>query len=219
MVSTLEWIKKEKFIAIARNIPAEDMAEVAKAVFAGGVTLLEVTFNQGKADTVEKTQHALSSIRKEMGRKMRLGVGTVLSTQQVRAAHEAGADFIISPNTNAEVIKEAKRLGMVSIPGAMTPTEIVFAWDGGADLIKIFPADDLGYHYFKNIMAPLGHIPMIATGGVSPETIPEFFSLGIAGVGAGITVIKPQLVQEKNFTEITRLARQHIEAVKRCAST
>lgn len=212
--NVLDTIKKEKFIAIARGIPPEDMPEVARAVYDGGVKLLEITFSQHLPDAIERTKKALSMVCDVMEGRMFIGAGTVLNTCQVRTAFEAGAKYIISPNTNPDVIQETKKLGMVSIPGAMTPTEIVFAWDNGADLVKLFPADDLGYHYIRNILSPLSHIPIIATGGVNPETIPEYLSLGVTGVAAGITIIKPELVKERNFSEITRLARLHVEAVK-----
>ncbi len=213
--ATMEAIRRERFVVIARNIEPADMATIAEALFEGGVLLLEVTFAQDRQDRIERTKKAISSICARMGTRMRIGAGTVLDLDEVRAARDAGAGYIISPNTKASVIEETKRLGMISIPGAMTPTEIVHAWDCGADIVKLFPADDLGYHYIRNIRSPLSHIPLMATGGVNPDTIPEFLAAGITAVATGITVLKPELVLRRDFAAIAGLARLHVEALRR----
>ena len=212
---TLKKIKQDKLVAIARKIPYEQITKVAEAIYKGGGTLIEVTFDQGREDCIHETQKCISAICQAMGEKMLIGAGTVLNIEQARAASEAGAKYILSPNTNIEVIKETKSLGMVSIPGAMTPTEITTAWAAGADIVKLFPADDLGYHYIKNILSPLCHIPILATGGVNPETIPEFHAAGIIAFGTGCTIMKPELIREENYTEITHLARLHSNAVQK----
>jgi len=160
------------------------------------------------------TVRSITSVSNAMKDKLIIGAGTVLFVEQVQAAHDAGAKFIVSPNSNPDVIKETKRLNMVSIPGAMTPTEICFAWDLGADMVKLFPADDLGYHYIENISAPLSHIPLCATGGVNPDTIPNFFAAGVKCVAAGVSIIKKDLIQTGNYKEISRLAQLHIDAIK-----
>ncbi len=213
--STIDLILREHFVVIARNIEPKDMAEFAEALFEGGVLLLEVTFAQDRDDRIGRTGAAISSICARMGSRMRIGAGTVLSLDEVRAAKDSGATYIISPGTKASIIEETKRLGMVSIPGAMTPSEIVHAWDSGADIVKLFPADDLGYHYIRNVRAPLPHIPLMATGGVNPETIPEFLAAGIAAVATGVTVFKPDLVARRDYAAVTALARLHVEAVRR----
>ena len=113
----------------------------------------------------------------------------------LRAAHDAGAEYIISPDTDPAVIAETKHLGMASIPGAMTPTEIKRAWSLGADVVKAFPADDVGMHFFDNLRGPLPHIPLMATGGVNPQTILEFLKRGVVAVGTGITILRPDLIR------------------------
>ena len=148
------------------------------------------------------------------GERMSIGAGTVLTIDEVRAAHEAGASFIVSPDTDPDVIAETKRLGMASIPGAMTPSEIKRAHALGADIVKLFPADDLGYHYIQNLKGPLPHIPIMATGGVNPETIPEFLSRGMVAVGTGITIFRPDLIAAEDYDAIAALAKAHIEAIK-----
>jgi 2-dehydro-3-deoxyphosphogluconate aldolase/(4S)-4-hydroxy-2-oxoglutarate aldolase len=192
----LKKIQADKLVVIARKIPSRQIPRVAEALCEGGVTLLEVTFDQGNEDCVAETSKCIAAICDKMGEKMLVGAGTVLTVGQVKAAYEAGAKYIVAPNTNLEVIQETLRLGMVAIPGAMTPTEIAMAWNAGANLIKLFPADDLGCHYIKNILAPLCHIPLLATGGVNPTTIPEFYAAGIMCFGTGITILKPELVRE-----------------------
>ena len=210
----LELIQKEKFITIARGVKPELLSQAVEAVYKGGVKLMEFTFNQSSENRIREIQDTLNTAGKQMGDKMRFGVGTVLNVDEVRAAADAGAEYMISPNTNFDVIKETKKLGLVSIPGAMSPTEIMNAWNSGADLVKLFPADDLGFHYIRNIRAPLNHIPLIATGGVNPETIPQFLDCGVAGMGAGITILKPDLLESRNFAEITKLASLHVQAIK-----
>ncbi|MHC1758985.1 MAG: bifunctional 4-hydroxy-2-oxoglutarate aldolase/2-dehydro-3-deoxy-phosphogluconate aldolase [Negativicutes bacterium] len=211
-----EQILYERLIIIARRVSHEKMADIAKALAAGGIAFLESTFDQSRPDCIEENQKCIREIIKTVGDTICVGAGTVLSADQVRAAHEAGAKYIISPNTDFKVIEETRRLNMVSIPGAMTPSEIMAAYNAGADIVKLFPADDLGFHYIKNILAPLSHVPLIATGGVNPQTIQEFFACGIRAVGTGITVLKPDLVAAGEYVEITKLARAHTEAVRAC---
>lgn len=213
---THNMIKQERFIAIARNTEPSDILDIAEALYEGNVKLIEITFPQHLPDNIEITRKAISKLCKHMGNKMSVGAGTVLNINQLHAAFDAGAEYIVSPNANPEIIKETKRLGLVSIPGAMTPTEICYAYEYGADIVKLFPADDLGYHYIRNILMPLSHIPICATGGVNPDTIPKFFECGVKCVGAGISIMKPELIKEKNFKEISRLAKLHIEAVRSC---
>jgi 2-dehydro-3-deoxyphosphogluconate aldolase/(4S)-4-hydroxy-2-oxoglutarate aldolase len=156
----------------------------------------------------------IAALVKEYGSRMAIGAGTVLSVDEVRAAHDAGATFIVSPDSDPEVIAETKRLGMASIPGAMTPTEIKRAYALGADIVKLFPADDLGYHYIQNLKGPMPHIPLMATGGVNPDTIPEFLSRGILAVGTGITIFRPDLVATEDYAGIAALAKAHIDAIR-----
>ncbi|MGE4485768.1 MAG: bifunctional 4-hydroxy-2-oxoglutarate aldolase/2-dehydro-3-deoxy-phosphogluconate aldolase [Oscillospiraceae bacterium] len=207
-------ILREKLVIIARKVPADKLGRVAAALVKGGIKLLEVTFDQTAADPAADYAACIGAIREAVGDALTLGAGTVQTPAQVDAAHAAGALYIISPGTNPAVVKRTKALGLVSIPGAMTPTEIGAAWEMGADIVKLFPADDLGMHYIWNIRGPLPHIPLMATGGVNPQTIPEFLSRGIAGVGTGVTVIRRDLLDNDDYEGIAKLAAEHVAAVK-----
>lgn len=207
-------IFEEKLIVILRRVPMEKMADLAKALVRGGVKLLEVTFDQEVEDPAALYAKSLETIRAAVGDALCLGAGTVLTEAQVRSAKAAGATFILAPNTSRKVIELTRQLDMVSIPGAMSPTEIVDAWEYGADIVKLFPADDLGYHYIWNIRGPLPHIPLIATGGVSPQTIPEFLAHGVSAMGTGVSIVDRDMLNAGDFAGIEALARAHVQAIK-----
>ena len=189
-MNTKERLLEEKLVIIARGIPTEKLVHCCEALLEAGVCCLETTFDHLLEAPIADNAAKLKAIRRALGSKVCLGVGTVLTVDEVRAAADAGAEYVIAPNTDIAVIRETKRLGLISIPGAMTPTEICTAWDTGADIVKIFPADDLGLHYIQNLKGPLPHIPLMATGGVNPATIPQMLSAGIAAVGTGICAEK-----------------------------
>ena len=206
MNAVLKKLQKIGIVPVVKIDRAEDAIPLAKALCAGGLPCAEVTFRTGAAAAAIKAMT-------ENFPQMCVGAGTVLNVEQVHAAYEAGAKYIISPNTNEAVIKETVKLGMISIPGAMTPTEIEQAYSWGAHIVKLFPADDLGAHYIKNVTAPLSHIPLMATGGVNPQTIPEYYAAGAKAFGTGITILKPEYVQAENYEGIKELAKAHIDAV------
>ena len=145
---------------------------------------------------------------------MCVGAGTVMTVEQVRQAAEAGAEYMISPNVDEAVIGETKRLGKVSIPGAMTPTEAAFAHKCGADIVKLFPAGLLGAAYIKAVKAPLKHIPVTAVGNVTVENCAEFIRAGAVGVGVGGSLVSATLVDEGKFDEITATARAYVAALR-----
>ena len=203
----------KKLVVIVRRIPVEQIGRVSEALVRGGVKLLEVTFDQQSQDPAADYARSIEQVRHAVGDALCLGAGTVLSCGQVRTAREAGAEFILSPNTDIDVIRLTRQLGMVSVPGAMTPSEIVTAWNAGADIVKLFPADDLGYHYIWNIRGPLPHIPLLATGGVNPETIPQFLAQGVSAVGTGVSIVDRQLLAAGDYDGIEALARAHVDAI------
>ena len=208
-------LKRSRFMVLARGVPRDVLVKGVAAIAEAGVTLFESTFDHRRDDCVAENAEKIAALVAALGGRMAIGAGTVLSVEEVRAAREAGASFIVSPDSDPAVIAETKRLGMASFPGAMTPTEIKRAWSLGADVVKLFPADDLGYHYIQNLKGPLPHIPLMVTGGVNPQTIPEFLSRGITAVGTGITVFRPDLVAAEDYEGIKELARKHVEAVRR----
>lgn len=211
-----ELFLNEKLVVIARTIPPEKLGAVAKALVAGGVKLLEITFDQMSEDPARDYRAAINAVRAAVGDQLCLGAGTVLNCKQLVDAYNAGAKFYLSPNMRMDVIRLAKELGMVAVPGAMTPSEVVDAYEAGADIIKLFPADDLGYHYIWNLRGPLPHIPLLVSGGVNPETIPLFFDQGVVAVGAGMSIINRELVNANRFDEIEDLARRHVQIVQSC---
>lgn len=212
-MNTKERLLSEKLIIIARNIPTDRFVKCCRALLEAGVSCIETTFDHSLPDPVADNVTRIKAARKALRDKICLGVGTVLNVEEVQAAYAAGAEYIISPNTDLDVIYETRKLGLVSIPGAFTPSEICTAWKAGADIVKLFPADDLGFHYIQNLKGPLAHIPLMATGGVNPATIPQYLSAGIVACGTGITVLKKSLVKNEDYGAIRDLARMHKEAI------
>ena len=213
-MDALEELKKTRLMVLARGVPKDVLLKAVGAIEEAGVTVFESTFDHRRADCVAENAEKIAALVAALGGRMAIGAGTVLTVEEVRAAYDAGASFIVSPDTDPDVIAETKRLGIASIPGAMTPSEIKRAYALGADIVKLFPADDLGYHYIQNLKGPLPHIPLMATGGVNPQTIPEFLSRGILAVGTGITIFRPDLVAANDYEGIKALAREHVDAIQ-----
>lgn len=206
-------IEKEKLIVIFRGVKKEQLHKLLPALYNAGVRIIEIAFNHSDPDTVVKTCDLINTAKSLMGEKMFVGAGTVINEGLVTEAYKAGAQFIFSPNTKEGVISLTKQLGMLSIPGAFTPSECVNAFDAGADVIKLFPITENEIGYVNNIMRPLSHIPFICVGGVSPLTIPLYIKAGAVGVGTGISILKPELLEAENYAEIERLAKEHIKAL------
>jgi 2-dehydro-3-deoxyphosphogluconate aldolase/(4S)-4-hydroxy-2-oxoglutarate aldolase len=203
-----------KIVAIVRGIPSDKIAGLAQALAAGGITCIEVTFDQSSSEKAQDTLDAIASIRKALGDKVCVGAGTVMTEEQVRQAAQAGAEYMISPNVDKQVIRATKALGKVSIPGAMTPTEVAYAYECGADIVKTLPAGVLGTAYIKAVKAPLKHIPVVAVGGVNASNCAEFIKAGAVGVGVGGNLVSPALVNEGRFDEITAMAKEYTDALK-----
>lgn len=214
MKEILEKLLEKKLVVIARRLPQEKVVSCVKAVIKGGVEFIESTFDQSDLNCIEKNKKCIDAMIKAADGRAYIGAGTVLTVEQVHAAYEAGAKYIISPNTNEDVIRETVKLNMISIPGAMTPTEIEKAYSYGAHIVKLFPADDVGIHYIKNITAPLSHIPLMITGGVTPQTIREYYNAGAKAFGTGITILKPDFIANDNYEGITKLAKEHVNVIK-----
>lgn len=210
-MNMFELLQKEKFIALARHVAVADIGDVAQALYAGGLQILEITFDPSDPDTIPKTARAIELALKS---GMIVGAGTVLGAEMVDAAHQAGAHFIVSPNTDELVIRRTKELELFSVPGAYTPTEIVRAHSLGANLVKIFPVLPHEVDYVKVVTSPLSHIRFMVTGGITPETIPAFLNAGATAVAAGASLIRSDLVSCKKWNEITHLAQQHRAAIE-----
>jgi 2-dehydro-3-deoxyphosphogluconate aldolase/(4S)-4-hydroxy-2-oxoglutarate aldolase len=212
--AVLDKILEGKIIAIVRGIPSASIVELAGAMEKGGITCVEVTFDQSSEEGKKNTLESIAKIKEHFGDRICVGAGTVMTPEQVRQAVEAGAEYMISPDTNREVIEETKRLGKVSIPGAFTPTEVAQAYAYGADIVKMFPAGVLGTAYIKAVKAPLKHIPISAVGGVNPQNCKAFIEAGAVGVGVGGNLVSAKLVAEGRFDEITAVAKEYMEALK-----
>lgn len=210
----LNKILEGKIVAIVRGIPSDEVVGLAKALVEGGISCIEVTFDQSSKEKAQDTLKAISNISKALGDRVCVGAGTVMTVKQVETAAAAGAEYMISPNTNAAVIKRTKELDKVSIPGAMTPSEVAEAYEMGADIVKMFPAGVLGCAYIKAVKAPLKHIPVTAVGGVNPGNCADFIRAGAVGVGVGGNLVSPQLVKEGRFDEITAIAKSYTDALK-----
>lgn len=207
----LEGIEKDKLIVIFRGIPTECAADVAKALVAGGIRYIEITYNHRRNDAMDFFKEQMTVVKDAVGDQVCMGAGTVLTVEQVEFARSLGAEYIVSPNTNEAVIKRTKELDMVSVPGAQSPSEIVNAREWGADIVKLYIVDDIAH--VRYLMGPLGHIPMQATCNVSLETIPQFLQAGIKAFGTR-AFITNDLIESKNYAEIEKRAREHLEVIR-----
>lgn len=206
----IEKVLEKKIIAIVRGVYGQDCVNLARALHAGGIDLLEVTFDQSKPESLERTSNTVKLLCRELGDEMLFGAGTVTDVKMLNLAREAGAKFIVSPDINEEVIKATVAAGMVSMPGAMTPTEIQTAWRYGADFVKVFPTSNLGASYIKAVRGPLNHIRMLAVGGVNEKNIAEFLAAGVVGAGVGGNLVNKKWIADGEFDKITALAREFV---------
>ena len=203
----VRFIEESGIIAIVRFDRPKQLVQVAKAIEAGGVAIIEFTMT---------TPNALAIIEestREFGDKVLLGAGTVLDAETARAAILAGAEFIVSPILDPEVIEVCRRYSKVVIPGAFTPTEILTAWQCGADFVKVFPADLGGPSYLKAILGPLPQVKLVPVGGVSLENVADFIKAGAVAVALGGNLVKKRAIAEGNLAELTETAREFVAAV------
>ncbi|WP_281974528.1 bifunctional 4-hydroxy-2-oxoglutarate aldolase/2-dehydro-3-deoxy-phosphogluconate aldolase [Halobacillus litoralis] len=207
-IDILQKLESSGIVAVIRRPNREEVLPLAKALVEGGVTTLEVT-----VDTPD-VYGIIQELKQELGEHALVGAGTVLDAETAKAAIDAGAQFIFSPNYNKPLIEMANRYGVVSIPGVMTPSEMVDAYQAGADVVKVFPARAMGPSYIKDVQGPLGHIPMIPTGGINKDNAGEYIENGAIAVGAGGSLIDKNLLADKDYQGLTELARQFTERVQ-----
>lgn len=206
-------ILKEKIIIIVRGIEREKLVPLARAVYDGGIRLMELTYSADGAVSDEDIAANIKLLCDNFKGTMHIGAGTVLTEKQVELTRDAGGEFIISPDTNPAVIRKTNELDLVSIPGALTPTEIQQAHLAGADFVKMFPITNMGPEYVKAVKAPLSHIRLLAVGGVSEKNMAEYAKAGACGFGVGSTIIKKELIDNNDFSAITELARKYTQAI------
>lgn len=206
--SVLQAIKHHRIVIIYRGLEPEQCLEVSRVLYEAGIRLFEVTMNS------RGTEESIRLLHSELPSDTYIGAGTVLNAGQVERACDAGATYIISPNTNVEVISRTKELEMVSIPGAMTPTEVDLASRAGGDMIKVFPINVLGPAFIAQLKGPLDDIEFLACGGVQREMVKDLRNAGCRSVGIGVQLLGKGLVEEKKWETLGKRAKEFIQASK-----
>ena len=211
--SIIKSVSDEKIIVIVRGIERESLIPLAEAMYDGGIRLIELTYDlTGKTPDVE-TADRIAMLAEHFDGRMNIGAGTVVKEEQVALTASAGGGFIISPDTYRPVIEKTRALSLVSIPGALTPTEVQTAHRYGADFVKLFPVCSLGTEYVKAIKAPLSHIRLLGVGGISPDNTGEYLRAGLSGFGIGSNIVDMAALRSGDFEKITALARKYKEAL------
>src|SRR5438874_7601236 len=195
-------------VAVVRSQDSQQLVEVVRALASGGISVVEITMS------VPNALDVLRQVRAALGDRVLLGAGTVLDPETARAVLLAGAEYIVAPTVNLDVIRLCQRYDKLVMPGALTPTEILTAWEAGADIVKVFPADVVGPAFFKAVRGPLPQIRLMPTGGVDLTTAAAFLKAGACCLGVGSQLVEPALVAASNFTRIRELAQQYVAIVK-----
>ena len=206
-------ILQKKLIVIVRGLPRQQLRKTAQALYDGGIRFLESTDSASGAVTDGQTAESIAMLTDAFGTSMHIGAGTVLTEEQVRLTREAGGEFIISPDTNEAVIRRSVELGLVSIPGALTPTEIQRAHQAGADFVKLFPVVSMGVDYVRAVCAPLSHIRLLAVGGVHLGNLRDYLRAGVCGFGIGTNIIDRACIERGDYAGITRLASEYTAVI------
>lgn len=205
----LRQIIESGVVAVIRAQDPRELADVALALHAGGVKALEITMTSPGALEI------ISEVRQTIGQQAIIGVGSVLDSETARAAIIAGAEFVVSPVFKPEIVAMCRRYSKICIPGAFTPTEILEAWEAGADVVKIFPATKLGPEFIKDLKGPLPQIAVTPTGGVNLANTGDFIKAGASFVGVGGALVDKTMVTKKDWASLSALAKQYIEAVQK----
>ena len=195
-------------VAVVRSQDSRQLVDVVRALAEGGVTVAEITM------TVPGALDIIRQVRQALGDQVLLGAGTILDPESARAALFAGAEYIVSPTVNLDVIKLCQRYDKLVMPGAFTPTEILTAWEAGADIVKVFHADVVGPAFFKALRGPLPQIRLMPTGGVDLNTAAAFLKAGACCLGVGGQLVEPEAVAQRDFARIRELAKQYVAIVK-----
>lgn len=209
----IQTIEKEKIVVIVRGVEREKLIPLAEAMYAGGIRLLEITYSANGSVSDEDTAENIRMLAEHFGDRMYIGAGTVIKPEQVELTQKAGGKFIISPDAYEAVIKKTRELGLVSMPGALTATEIQAAHRAGADFVKMFPITDMGPGYVKAVKAPLSHIKLLAVGGVDQNNMADYLKAGVCGFGVGSNIINKKMLAEEDYAGITKLAEEYVAAV------
>ncbi len=214
MQNITEAILQDRIIAIVRGVTSDRIVETVRALLRGGIRLIELTLSQDSEQSVLESCRMIEMVKAQIGEKVLLGAGTVTTPEQVDLAVKAGAEYIISPNVDLEVIRRTKAYGKISIPGALTPTEAAAAHRAGADFVKLFPAGLFGAAYLKAVRAPLSNVPFLVVGNISKENIRSFLDAGAAGAGIGGELVDKRAVAAGAYEQITQVAKLYISRIK-----
>jgi 2-dehydro-3-deoxyphosphogluconate aldolase/(4S)-4-hydroxy-2-oxoglutarate aldolase len=195
-------------VAVVRSADSQQLVEVCRALADGGVTTIEITMS------VPDALDVVRQVRRSLGDRLLLGAGTILDPETARAALLAGAEYLVAPTVNFEVIRLCQRYNKLVMPGAFTPTEILAAWEAGADVVKVFPAEVLGPAFFKALRGPLPQVRLMPTGGVDLHTAAAFLEAGACCLGIGSQLVDPKAVANRDFDRIRELATRYVTIVK-----
>ncbi len=210
---TLEWIKRLGILAVIRGPSPELTMQMVDALLAGGIKGIEITYSTPNAEAV------VAKLKQKYGNELLLGMGTLTKPEQVTSARAAGAAFLVSPICNPELVTAMASSGLVSMAGALTPTEVFQAYSLGSDVVKVFPGSLTGPGYIKALKGPFPYIPMMPTGGVSESNVKDWFAAGVVAVGAGSELCPPALAKEGRFEEISQRAANFVRVVNEARST
>lgn len=202
----MEGFKAHKVIVVCRGIAEEEIVNVAEALYAGGVRYMEVPFDQKDLASNVTTAKKIKLVSEAMAGRMHVGAGTTCTMEQLNLAIEAGAEIIVAPNMDEEIITATKKAGLISMPGCMTPSEMMKAYKLGADLIKLFPASITTVKMIKEVLVPLNQLTLVCFGGVTAENFTEIMSTGVAGVGMAGAILNKEALKNKDYAKITELA-------------
>ncbi len=207
-LATMEWIERIGLMPVLRARSIAEAHALVGAMVDGGLTVMEVTM------TVPGAIELIAELTQRYGDTVLLGAGTVTNAHDCQASIEAGAEFVVSPSLHLDVIAKTRELGKVSIPGALTPTEVITAWRAGADFVKVFPCSALGgASYLRSLKAPFPELRLIPTGGVTLQTVPDFVSAGAVALGVGADLVNAKAIEQGKPETVTNAARLYLEAI------
>ncbi|AOM81637.1 bifunctional 4-hydroxy-2-oxoglutarate aldolase/2-dehydro-3-deoxy-phosphogluconate aldolase [Salisediminibacterium beveridgei] len=209
-MNNVEALQKQQLVAVIREASEDNIIDIVSALSKGGIHAVEIT-----AET-RGVSKLIDLVVTHFGRDVYVGAGTVLDGETARSVIMAGASFVVSPTVNSDTIRMTKRYGVISIPGALTPTEILTAYESGADMVKIFPANVFGPGYVKSLKGPFPTIPFMVTGGIHLDNVAEYSAKGGVVIGIGSNLVNPNhLHNEEDFAALTKEARRYVEALKK----
>ena len=212
-MTALEYVEQRKIVAIVRGLEPDYLLRLGHALEEGGIGLMEVTYDQRAPESWAATAKAIQAVEEEFGERLLVGAGTVITPEQVRLTYEAGGHYLVTPTTQPEIIRMGKDLGLGLFPGAFSATEILSAYEAGADAVKVFPASCVGPGYIKAIRGPLSHIPLMAVGGINEKNAADYLKAGCVGLGVGGNLVNKEWIRNGEWEKISALARAFMAAV------